>query len=200
MSYGRTMAQARSMDIAAPQAAAPARDFPLGFDSPTGETAKGKAPMVIKFFPAARIPQTAGPELPGALSSENQARRVALIAAHNEEARIAAALTSLAAQTLPPDEVIVVADRCTDRTADVAVSHGAKVYEIDDNQHRKAGALNRALQTVLPDLSASDEVLLMDADTVLNDRFLEAASHRLAINEAGRPPVVAVGGVFLAPE
>ena len=40
----------------------------------------------------------------------------------------------------------------------------------------------------------------MDADTVLNDRFLEAASHRLAINEAGRPPVVAVGGVFLAPE
>lgn len=156
--------------------------------------------MAKSFFRTARIPQSAGPELPGASSSGNQARRVALIAAHNEEARIAAALTSLAAQTLPPDEVIVVADRCTDRTADIAVSHGAKVYEIGDNHHRKAGALNRALQTVLPDLSPSDEVLLMDADTVLNDRFLEAASRRLAINEAGRPPVAAVGGVFFAPE
>ena len=128
------------------------------------------------------------------------ARLVALIAAHNEEHRIAAALESLASQTRKPDEVIVVADRCTDRTADIAVSHGAKVFQTFGNRYRKAGALNQALQTVLADLHPSDEVLLMDADTVLNGGFLEAAERRLNTREAGRVPVGAVGGVFLAPE
>ena len=64
------------------------------------------------------------------------ARLVALIAAHNEEHRIAAALESLASQTRKPDEVIVVADRCTDRTADIAVSHGAKVFQTFGNRYR----------------------------------------------------------------
>jgi glycosyltransferase involved in cell wall biosynthesis len=123
-----------------------------------------------------------------------------LIAAHNEEARIGAALDSLAAQTLRPDEVIVVADRCTDRTADIAVAHGAKVFETFGNRYRKAGALNQALKSVLADLSPSDQVLMMDADTVLNTGFVEAASRRLNTVEKGRPPVGAAGGVFLAPE
>ena len=129
-----------------------------------------------------------------------QPRVVALIAAHNEEARIGAALDSLAAQTLQPDEVIVVADRCTDRTADIAVSHGAKVFETFGNRYRKAGALNQALKGVLADLKPSDQVLLMDADTVLTEGFLEAAARRLSTVDKGRPRVGAVGGVFLAPE
>ena len=128
------------------------------------------------------------------------ARLVALIAAHNEEHRIAAALESLASQTRKPDEVIVVADRCTDRTADIAVSHGAKVFQTFGNRYRKAGALNQALQTVLADLHPSDEVLLMDADTVLTGGFLEAAERRLNTRDTGLAPVGAVGGVFLAPE
>ena len=132
--------------------------------------------------------------------SAQNSRLVALIAAHNEVHRIAAALESLAAQTRRPDEVIVVADRCTDRTADIAVAHGAKVFETFGNRHRKAGALNQALKTVLADLSPSDEVLLMDADTVLTGGFLEAAERRLNTRDAGRVPVGAVGGVFLAPE
>ena len=129
-----------------------------------------------------------------------QARVVALIAAHNEEARIAGALQSLIMQTRQPDEVIVVADRCTDRTAEFAIAHDARVFEIDDNPYRKAGALNRALQAVLPSLNPSDHVLLMDADTVLSDNFIEAAESRLAVVEEGRPPIAAVGGIFLAPE
>lgn len=127
-----------------------------------------------------------------------KARLVALIAAHNEEKSIGAALESLAAQTRRPDEVIVVADRCTDRTAEIAVAHGAKVFETVNNGHRKAGALNQALTVVLADLKPSDQVLLMDADTVLSGGFLGAAERRLDTGDDGRPPVGAVGGVFLA--
>lgn len=132
--------------------------------------------------------------------ASDHSRLVALIAAHNEEHRIGAALESLAAQTRRPDEVIVVADRCTDRTADIAVAHGAKVFETFGNRFRKAGALNQALRNVLADLKPSDEVLLMDADTVLTGGFLEAAERRLNTRDPGRAPVGAVGGVFLGPE
>jgi len=129
-----------------------------------------------------------------------KARLVALIAAHNEENAIGAALESLAAQNRRPDEVIVVADRCTDRTAEIAVAHGAKVFETVNNSHRKAGALNQALTVVLADLRPTDQVLLMDADTVLSGGFLDAAERRLDTGEDGRAAVGAVGGVFLAPD
>lgn len=125
-------------------------------------------------------------------------RVVAVIAAHNEEHAIGAALTSLANQTRPPDEVIVVADRCTDRTAEIAATFGAKVFETTDNRYRKAGALNQALMAVFENLNPSDQVLLMDADTVLHDRFIASAERRLNTVDKGRRPVGAVGGVFLA--
>lgn len=149
-------------------------------------------------------PGISGPARPvlngGDRNGDQEARVVALIAAHNEEARIGAALESLAAQSRRPDEIIVVADRCTDRTADIAVSCGAKVFETSGNRHRKAGALNQALKTVMADLNPSDAVLLMDADTILNERFLESAELRLKTNDERRAPIGAVGGVFLAYE
>lgn len=127
-------------------------------------------------------------------------RLVVLIAAHNEEQCIGATLESLAQQTRRPDEVVVVADRCTDRTAEIAISFGAKVFETFDNHHRKAGALNQALAVVMADLELTDQILLMDADTVLCGEFLAAAERRLATRDEGRPDVGAVGAVFLANE
>lgn len=125
-------------------------------------------------------------------------RLVVLIAAHNEEQSIGATLESLAQQTRRPDEVVVVADRCTDGTVEIALSFGAKVFETFDNQHRKAGALNQALTVIMADLELTDQVLLMDADTVLCPEFLAAAERRLVTREDGRPDVGAVGAVFLA--
>ena len=75
----------------------------------------------------------------------------ALIPARNEELHIAATLESLRRQTVPPTAVWVIADNCTDATADVARAHGAEVYTTVDNQHRKAGGLNQLLARLLPD-------------------------------------------------
>lgn len=132
--------------------------------------------------------------------SNHRRRLIALIAAHNEERCIGATLESLASQSRRPDEIIVVADRCTDRTVEIALSFGAKVFETLGNRHRKAGALNQALTTVIRDLDPADQVLLMDADTVLSRQFLAAAERRLSTTDPGRPDVGAVGAVFLAPE
>lgn len=125
---------------------------------------------------------------------------MAVIAAHDEEESISAALCSLREQTRAPDWIVVVADRCTDRTVDIALAFGAHVFETVGNNHRKAGALNQALAAILPNVGESDMVLMMDADTVLNPVFIAEAELRLKTREKGRPEVGAVGAVFHAHE
>jgi biofilm PGA synthesis N-glycosyltransferase PgaC len=116
---------------------------------------------------------------------------VALLPAHQEEGTVAAAVDSLLAQTRRPDRVVVVADNCTDRTAAVAAEHGAEVWVTLANSERKAGALNQALDALLPTLDDDSYVLVSDADSVLDPGFVAAA-----LREFDAPDTGAVGGVF----
>src|SRR5262245_4099232 len=52
-----------------------------------------------------------------------------LVPAHDEEQVIAHGLAAIRADLRPQDHVLVVADRCTDRTAEIARSFGASVLE-----------------------------------------------------------------------
>ena len=78
-------------------------------------------------------------------------------------------------------------------TADVARAHGADVYTTVENRHRKAGGLNQLLARLLPTFGPLDAVLVMDADTVMVDDFLE----RAAAEFDALPDLDAVGGVFV---
>ncbi|WP_364396963.1 glycosyltransferase family 2 protein [Pseudarthrobacter sp. LMD1-1-1.1] len=127
----------------------------------------------------------------------NGSRIVALVPAHNEEALIVAAIRGLLKQTVPPNEIVVVADNCTDGTvAAIGALHHPKVVvmETSGNQHKKAGALNQALAVLLPGLQDDDVILVQDADSILNDDFVQnAARHLFADKGLG-----AVGGTFRA--
>lgn len=145
---------------------------------------------------AARVPDARrepGPE-------ERHGRLVALLPAHDEEASLPSALASLRAQSDPPDRVVVVADNCTDATAQVATAGGADVVVTVGNQHKKAGALNQALEGILPDLHDRDLVLVMDADSLLDPTFLEEARRHLDGQDPHahrrRKPLGGVGGTF----
>ncbi len=116
-----------------------------------------------------------------------------LVPAHNEEQSIGATLVSLRRQTLRPTTVTVIADNCTDYTAGAAIIEGAAVFTTVDNHEKKAGALNQYLRRELLSMSPDDLILVMDADSTLEPRFLEAAVARLRIN----PQLGAVGGVFM---
>ncbi len=62
----------------------------------------------------------------------------ALVVAHNEEARIATCLQSAAFA----DEIVVVLDRCSDRTRAIALEHGARLVEgawSHEGARRRAG-------------------------------------------------------------
>ncbi len=119
-----------------------------------------------------------------------------LIPAHNEQGCLAATLASLRAQSHRPSRVVVVADNCTDRTIDIAEAAGVEVFVSVDNVHKKAGALNQALRSILPQQRENDLVMVMDADTTLDAGFLDAAVVRMTDDRA----LMAVGGLFYGDE
>jgi poly-beta-1,6-N-acetyl-D-glucosamine synthase len=95
---------------------------------------------------------------------------VAIVPAHNEEQCVAATLESLLAQTVPPTEIVVVGDNCTDRTLEIARGYPVTVMATVDNVHRKSGALNQAWERFGRD---ADAVFSMDADTILRPDSIE---------------------------
>ena len=130
-------------------------------------------------------------ELGEAQESLGAPRVTVLIPAHNEVGCIVDALYSVWTQSHLPDQVIVVADNCSDGTAAVARIWEAEVYETMGNTHKKAGALNQALDNILPDLRDEDAVLVMDADSFLDEKFVEHALSKLSCGSYG-----GVGGTF----
>src|SRR5437899_2040248 len=76
------------------------------------------------------------PGPPGAHSAVDPALRVAvLVPAHDEARGIAATLATIAPQLRAGDRVVVVADNCTDDTAEMARAAGADVFERADSVH-----------------------------------------------------------------
>ena len=125
------------------------------------------------------------------MESTQRPRIVAVLPAHDEQRNIASAIANLRGQTVRPDRVVVVADNCTDATAEVAASCGAEVRTTTDNRDKKAGALNWVLADLLVELGPDDLVLVQDADSNLEAAFLEKA-----LPYAVSPTFGAVGGVF----
>lgn len=116
----------------------------------------------------------------------------ALIPAHNEAASIASTITALTAQSRQIDRVIVVADNCTDDTAQISRSTGVDVFTTRDNRHMKAGGLNQALSLFLPTMRDEDLIVIIDADTTVSPNFVEAAI-RAFKND---PSIGGVSGVY----
>lgn len=115
-----------------------------------------------------------------------------LVPAHNEAERITATIKGLQEQDDAPERIIVVADNCTDETPELARAAGVEVFETENNRFKKAGALNQALKTLLPQQGENDIVMIVDADTVLDPGFLTEARRRFTDDRA----LMAVGGLF----
>jgi cellulose synthase/poly-beta-1,6-N-acetylglucosamine synthase-like glycosyltransferase len=114
--------------------------------------------------------------------TEQQPTIVALVPAHNEADVIADCLNSILAQTRVPDLVVVIADNCTDATADIAREFGGPVVvmETEDNDLRKVGALSQAWVRFGQD---APYVLGVDADTKLAPGCVEQLFKEMESNE-----------------
>jgi cellulose synthase/poly-beta-1,6-N-acetylglucosamine synthase-like glycosyltransferase len=116
---------------------------------------------------------------------EASARRIAvLVPAHNESVGLLPTLADIKAQLSPKDQLLVVADNCTDDTAAIALAAGANVSCRHDPDRRGKGyALAWGVRYLQPD--PPDIVIVLDADC----RLADAAISRLAeaCSLTGRP-------------
>lgn len=96
-----------------------------------------------------------------------------IIPAHNSELYITKALESVKKQTFKDYQLIVVCDRCTDHTQDIAQMYGAKTCKVDfgnDGLSRSKGL----------DLATGEYVLFMDDDDWwLHEFVLEQIDEKL---------------------
>ncbi|MCU1286129.1 MAG: glycosyl transferase group 2 family protein [Acidobacteriales bacterium] len=103
----------------------------------------------------------------------NPTRFLVLVPAHNEENCIAATVASLTAQQYPFDryKVVVIADNCNDRTAQIVREMGAEAWERQNLSDRGKG---QALRWALDRASgmAFEAVVFIDADTTVDSRLL----------------------------
>ena len=108
-----------------------------------------------------------------------------VIPAHNEESGIAAVVESARAIDWPADQfrVIVVADNCTDATAEKATECGAQVLVRHNDELRGKGyALAYAFEESRQ-RAQSDAVVVIDADSRVSPNLLEAIAARMERGE-----------------
>ncbi len=118
-----------------------------------------------------------------------------IIPAHNEEAGIARTVSNLSRVDYPVElrRIVVVADNCSDATAERAREAGATVLERHNKELRGKGyALQLAFERSLAD-GFADAVVVVDADTEVTSNLLHAFGLRL---EAGAQAVQAHYGVL----
>ncbi|HYH98381.1 exopolysaccharide biosynthesis GT2 family glycosyltransferase EpsU [Hyalangium sp.] len=118
-----------------------------------------------------------------------------IVPAHNEEAGIAGTVANLSALDYPAAlrRILVVADNCSDATADRAREAGATVLVRHDTEKRGKGfALAHAFEYSLRDGFAA-AVVVVDADTEVSPHLLHSFGLRL---EAGAHAVQAHYGVL----
>ena len=101
-----------------------------------------------------------------------------IISARNEEAVIGGLIDSIKNQTYPSELVttFVVADNCTDATAEICREAGAVVYERHDlTQIGKGYAIDFLMGKINEDYpeDAFDAFIVFDADNVLENNYIE---------------------------
>jgi cellulose synthase/poly-beta-1,6-N-acetylglucosamine synthase-like glycosyltransferase len=122
-------------------------------------------------------------------------RTAVLIPAHNEGVGLLPTIHDAQAQLGPKDRMVVVADNCTDDTAEIARAAGAEVLVRIDPKRRGKGY---ALQFGVSHLSRDppEIVVVMDADCRLADDALRRLSQ--SAMTSGRPAQALY--LMLAPE
>ncbi|MEM5565362.1 glycosyltransferase family 2 protein [Psychroserpens sp. AS72] len=113
-----------------------------------------------------------------------------IIPAHNEEDSIAQTLESLANQSLPAKQIVVVNDNSTDRTQDIALKFTAKhsnisvVENISSNTHLPGSKIINAFYKGLETLDQDYDVICkFDADLIFPKNYLEQLASHFKNNE-----------------
>lgn len=113
-------------------------------------------------------------------------RFMAIIPAHNEEAVVGNLIESLKRQNYNKElyDIYVIADNCTDNTAQVAKEAGTIVYERFNNTKKTKGyALDWFLQQKIEEDAPYDAFFVFDADNIVDSNFIKNMNKKLCQGE-----------------
>ena len=111
-------------------------------------------------------------------------RVAALIPAHNEEQGIAAIVSNVRLQLRTDDRILVVADNCSDATAEAARIAGAEVCERSNPEQRGKGyALDFGVRYLA--VNPPEIVIIIDADCELSEGTIDKLAQAVQLH--GQP-------------
>ncbi|MBW4512731.1 MAG: glycosyltransferase family 2 protein [Scytonematopsis contorta HA4267-MV1] len=129
---------------------------------------------------AALFPKTSS----NSINNWHNSKITILVPAHNEELVIAATLEQLKGVLKKQDRLLVVADNCSDRTAEIARVMGASVIERCDSINKGKGyALDYGLEFLKN--NPPDVVVIIDADCTVHPGTIERLTE--CVISTGRP-------------
>ena len=111
---------------------------------------------------------------------------MAIIPAHNEEAVVGNLIESLKNQNYNKElyDIYVIADNCTDRTAQVARNAGAIVYERFETEKKTKGfALDWFIKQKIQENADYDALFVFDADNIVDKNFIKNMNKKLCQGE-----------------
>ena len=113
---------------------------------------------------------------------------MAILPAHNEENVIANLVESLKKQDYPKEllDIYVIADNCTDNTANIAKKAGAIVLERleeDPDKKTKGAALQWFLKQKIEENADYDAFCVFDADNIVDKNFIKEMNVKLCQGE-----------------
>ncbi|MBO5413592.1 MAG: glycosyltransferase family 2 protein [Clostridia bacterium] len=120
------------------------------------------------------------------LKTNKKHKFMAIIPAHNEATVIANLVESLKAQDYPQEllDIYVIADNCTDNTAEIARNAGAIVYErFDATKKTKGYAMQWFLKQKIEENADYDAFCVFDADNVAMPDFIKNMNKKLCQGE-----------------
>lgn len=109
-----------------------------------------------------------------------------MVCAHNEEAVVGPLVENLKILDYPEDlyDIFVVADNCTDKTAEIARQAGAQVYErFNKEEVGKGYAMGWMFDKIFAMDRKYDAAIIFDADNLVHPDFLLEMNHHMEKGE-----------------
>ncbi|MCG8539392.1 MAG: glycosyltransferase [Clostridia bacterium] len=112
---------------------------------------------------------------------EPKKRFALVVAAHNEEVVISAVIDSLKKLNYPRElyDIMIIADNCTDNTAQIARKMGAQVFERFNGIERGKGFALKWMFKRIYKMNRHDAIVVFDADNLVDQDYLMYMNNEL---------------------
>lgn len=111
----------------------------------------------------------------------NIAKILVVIPAHNESLQIKDSIRAIKKSNYPKNfiDIILLNDRCTDNTRQIALEEKIKIYNLDNHEQSKGGILRSFCLQYMNEIDNYDYFCIIDSDTLIDPNFFNAANIEL---------------------